>query len=190
MAVDIFLITDPQIEVERTAELLKATLERVNAAVLLVAAGEADDYVYIERLKKLAPIAQARDCAVLVDGRPSLVKSARADGVHMSGGVKALREAVDTLKPDYIVGTGDIGSRHEAMVRGELEIDYLMFGDRDDPETDGREMADWWAETFEVPSVYFAGPADAGTLGERRSEFIAFAQADWDKIDALLGEQA
>lgn len=189
MAVDIFLITDPETDVERTAALLEATLGRVDAAVLLVAAGEADDYAYIERLKALVPIAQAHDCAVLVDGRPSLVKSARADGVHMSSGIKALREAVETLKPDYIVGTGDIGSRHEAMVRGELDIDYLMFGDRDDPELDGREMADWWADTFEVPSVYFASEAEAGTLGERGSEFIAFAQADWDKISALLGER-
>lgn len=188
MAVEIFLITDPDTELERTAELLEATLGRVDAAVLLVTAGEADDYAYIARLKTLVPIAQAHDCAVLVDGRPSLVKSARADGVHMSGGIKTLREAIETLKPDYIVGTGDIGSRHEAMVRGELDVDYLMFGDRDDPGLDGREMADWWAETFEVPSVYFASGADAGGLGERRSEFIAFAQADWDRIDALLGE--
>lgn len=190
MAVDIFLITDPETDLERTAALLKATLERVNAAAVLIAAGEADDYAYVERAKALAPIAQAHDCAAILDGRPSLVKSTRADGVHMSGGITALREAIETLKPDYIVGTGDIGSRHEAMVRGELDIDYLMFGDRDDPELDGREMADWWAETFEVPSVYFAGQADAGTLAERASEFVAFAQADWESIEKLLGDGA
>lgn len=190
MAVDIFLITDPETDLERTAALLKATLERVNAAAVLIAAGEADDYAYVERAKALAPIAQAHDCAAILDGRPSLVKSARADGVHMSGGITALREAIETLKPDYIVGTGDIGSRHEAMVRGELDIDYLMFGDRDAPELDGREMADWWAETFEVPSVYFASQADAGTLWERASEFVAFAQADWENIEKLLGDGA
>lgn len=178
MAIEIFLITDPKADADSTAALLKATLEKVDAAVLLVAAGEADDYAYVERIKALVPIAHAHDCAVLVDGRPSLVKSTRADGVHMSGGIKALREAIETLKPDYIVGTGDIGSRHEAMLRGELEVDYLMFGDRDDDE--GREMAQWWAETFEVPSVYVSrGEADVEALG---TEFVAFAQSDWERI--------
>jgi len=180
MAIEIFLITDPDVETDRTAALLEATLERVGASVLLVAAGEADDYAYVERLKALVPIAQAHDCAVLVDGRPSLVTSTRADGVHMSGGIKALREAITELKPRFIVGTGDIGSRHEAMLRGELDIDYLMFGDRDEPEGDGAEMAQWWVETFEVPSVYVWG-------GEKRealppTEFLAVPQADWAEI--------
>lgn len=178
MAVEIFLITDPNAETGSTGALLEATLERVDAAVLLVAAGEIDDYAYVERLKALVPIAHAHDCAVLVDGRPSLVKSTRADGVHMSGGIKALREAIDTLKPDHIVGSGDIGSRHEAMLRGELDIDYLMFGDRDEPDGAAREMAQWWAETFEVPSVYLVSGEDAAP----ETEFAAYAQADWDRI--------
>lgn len=179
MAVEIFLITDPSTETGDTAAALKATLERVGAAVLLVTAGETDEYAYIERLKALVPIAHAHDCAVLVDNRPSLVKSTRADGVHMSGGIKALREAVDILKPDHIVGTGDIGSRHEAMVRGELDIDYLMFGDRNETDDTEREMAQWWAETFEVPSVYLVSGEQEDAPG---TEFVAFAQSDWDRI--------
>lgn len=183
MAKEIFLITDPNADTDHTAALLAATLETLDAAVLLVVAGENDDYAYIERLKALVPIAHAHDCAVLVDGRPSLVKSTRADGVHMSGGIKALREAITSLKPDFIVGTGDIGSRHEAMVRGELDIDYLMFGDRNGPQDEEREMAQWWAETFEIPSVYVSR-GKAADLPP--TEFIAFAQGDWERIAALM----
>ncbi|WP_417584573.1 thiamine phosphate synthase [Pelagibacterium sp.] len=171
---DIFLIAEPEI----TAERLEATLARVPAAALLLKAGKEDDFAYLGRAKPLAKIAQKHDCAVLLDNRPDLVRRAYVDGVHMSGGIKGLREAVDELKPDFIVGTGDIGSRHEAMTRGELDIDYLMFGDRQD--VGGHEMAEWWAETFEVPSVLcIEMPADLGGL---KSEFAAFAQADWDKI--------
>ncbi|HWJ87011.1 MAG TPA: thiamine phosphate synthase [Pelagibacterium sp.] len=194
MASEIFLITDPNAETETTATHLKATLERVGAAVVLVSAGEADDYAYVDKLKALVPIAHAHDCAVLVDGRPSLVKSTRADGVHMSGGIKALREAIDTLKPDHIVGSGDIGSRHEAMLRGELDIDYLLFGDRAEPGTeeraDERDMAQWWAETFEVPSVYRATTGEAEVFDTLGSEFIAYDEADWDKIDVTAGATA
>ncbi|QJR17791.1 thiamine phosphate synthase [Pelagibacterium halotolerans] len=169
---EIFLIAEPELSVGR----LEATLARLPAAALLLKAGEEDDFAYTDRAKTLAKIAQKTNCAVLLDNRPHLVRKAYVDGVHMSGGIKALREAIEELKPDFIVGTGDIGSRHEAMTRGELEIDYLMFGDRDDIE--GREMADWWAETFEVPSVYCAdGTQDLSGL---KCEFVAFTQANWD----------
>lgn len=171
---EIFLIAEPDISVDR----LEATLARVPAAALLLKAGAEDDFVYTDRAKTLARIAQKHNCAVLLDNRPDLVRKAYVDGVHMSGGIKALREALDALKPDFIVGTGDIGSRHEAMTRGELDVDYLMFGDREDVE--GRDMADWWAETFEVPSVYCTDAAQ--DISGLKSEFAAYGEADWDDI--------
>lgn len=174
MAFDIFLIAEPDISAER----LDAILTRVPAAALLLKAGEEDDLTYGARVKALAKSVQKHNCAVLLDNRPDLVRKAYADGVHISGGIKAVREAVEALKPDFIVGTGDIGSRHEAMLRGELDIDYLMFGDRSD--MDGREMADWWAETFEVPSVYCPGAGE--DLAGIPNEFIAYPEADWDQI--------
>lgn len=171
MAAEIFLIADPDVSLEK----LEAVLSRVPATALLLKAGQEDDLAYAARAKALAKVIQKHGCAVLLDNRPDLVRRAYVDGVHMTGGVKALAEAISELKPDFIVGTGDIGSRHEAMTRGELDIDYLMFGDRADE--DGLAMAQWWAETFEVPSVYLAqGDDRPGT------EFIAFLQADWDGI--------
>ncbi|MEQ8444916.1 MAG: thiamine phosphate synthase [Pelagibacterium sp.] len=178
MTVEFFLIADNTDDAETLAAQLEGVLARSAASALLIRAGDEDDFAYLARVKPLAKIAQKHDCAVLLDNRPELVRRAYVDGVHMSGGIKALREALDELKPDFIVGTGDIGSRHEAMSRGELDIDYLMFGDRDD--IDGREMADWWAETFEVPSVFCAGASD--DLSGLKSEFAAFAQADWEKV--------
>lgn len=175
MASDIFLVASPAI----TADRLQAQVARTGAAALLLRIGEGeDDLAYAARAKALAKAIQAHDCAVLLDNRPDLVRRTYVDGVHMSGGIKALREAIAELKPDFIVGTGDIGSRHEAMLRGELEVDYLMFGDRDDGE--GRDMAQWWAETFEIPSVYCAAPGEDG--GELGTEFIAYEEADWETI--------
>ena len=45
-----------------------------------------------------------------------------------SGDVKAVREAVAALKPNLIVGAGDVHSRDDAMPKGELEVDYILFG--------------------------------------------------------------
>lgn len=177
MAFDIFLIAEPDI----TAEKLQAVLARVNASALLLKAGAAeDDLAYTARAKGLAKAIQQQGCAVLLDNRPELVRKAYVDGVHMTGGIKALAEAIGDLKPDFIVGTGDIGSRHEAMSRGELDVDYLLFGDRADE--DGLDMAQWWAETFEVPSVYnVRGDEDVSGLA---TEFVAYGEAYWDTIDA------
>ncbi|MGN0112492.1 MAG: thiamine phosphate synthase, partial [Cellulosimicrobium funkei] len=52
-----------------------------------------------------------------------------ADGVHVTeGGIKAIRAAVSALKPDGIVGVGNVRTRHDAMSFGELDVDYVMFG--------------------------------------------------------------
>lgn len=186
MAFEIFLIANGAASPDDTATALQAALARTGASVLLVAAppeAEDDDPAYRARVERLIPIAQAAGCAVLVDNRPHLVRATGADGVHMSGGLRALRDAIASLKPDFIVGTGDIGSRHEAMVRGELDLDYLMFGDRDDIE--GPEMARWWAQTFEVPSVYLT--TGAGETAEPGTEFMAYGEADWSLAPERAG---
>ena len=43
-------------------------------------------------------------------------------------------------------------NRHEAMLAGEDEPDYLFFGDLR-AETCMSALADWWAELFEIPCV-------------------------------------
>jgi len=160
-------------------ERFRALLESgATPSALLVPQGGRDSSAYARLVLALIALAQPRGCAVLLDNLVDRVAELRADGVHITGGIKALREAVDALKPDFIVGAGDIGSRHEAMLRGEFDIDYLMFGDRDDGE-EGAAMAAWWAETFEVPAVYVAqAPADpvVPTVG---TEFIAYLTDDW-----------
>ncbi len=185
MAFDIFLIADAASDSAASAAALEKALAAAPVSALLIAAGEADDATYGAFVATLAKIAQAHDCAVVLDNRPDMVRQTGADGVHMSGGIKTLKDAIADLKPDFIVGTGDIGSRHEAMMRGELDVDYLMFGDRADGLDDGADMAQWWSETFEVPCVYLA--SDATTVPG--SEFVALRQDDWPKI-ATLAEAA
>lgn len=179
MADQIFLMTPddalPATFPAKLAQALKAPL-----SVLLVSSSERADADYIALVTAIAPAAQAAGVAVLVDDRPDLVIPLGVDGVHMRGGIKAVREAIATLKPDHIVGAGDIGSRHEAMLRGELDIDYLLFGDR--AESDAA-LADWWAETFEVPSVYLAAGLEDPAIPALRTEFLALGGSIWEAPD-------
>ncbi|MCD7060479.1 thiamine phosphate synthase [Pelagibacterium xiamenense] len=188
MTHEIFLIAAADKDAATLSAQFGNLLETVTPAVLLIPAGARDAEAYAGHVRDILPRVQQTGCAVLLDNRPELVRALGADGVHMTGGIKALAEAIGDLKPDFIVGTGDIGSRHEAMTRGEMDIDYLMFGDRND--TDGVEMANWWAETFEIPSVYRARAHDDPALATIGSEFVALADPDWDdpiKLKSIKG---
>lgn len=179
MAQDLFLIAPLDAEAGTFPARLEAVLATATVSALLVPQGDRDDVAYAALIAALVPLARAADCALLLDDRPDLVRPLQADGVHMTGDIKALRAALAALKPDFIVGSGNLPSRHEAMVRGELDIDYLLF---DDAETAG-----WWAETFEVPSVYLAAGPDDAALAITGTEFVGFADGIWDTPAVLAG---
>ena len=86
---------------------------------------------------------------------------------------------------------GQIASRHDAMSKGELGPDYIFFGPLSgarDPEQ--REMARWWAEIMEVPSVLSDPAATAETATAEGSEFIALSDSLWtapEGVTARLG---
>ena len=184
MADQIFLVAPDNTDAVAFVPRLEAALAAAPVSVLLLPLGERSDADYTALVQSIAPLAQSKGVAVLLDNRPDLVRTLGADGVHITGGIRAVREAIATLKPDFIVGTGDIGSRHEAMLRGELDVDYLLFGDRAESNA---EMADWWAETFEVPSVYLATGSNDPDLKSVRTEFIGFTGAIWDAPESLAG---
>ncbi|WP_127073748.1 thiamine phosphate synthase [Pelagibacterium lentulum] len=182
---ELFLIAPGQGTADDFRPALNSALEIVSISALLLKQGERSEEAYAQFVEAIAPLAQQKGVAVLLDNRPELVRALGVDGVHMTGGIKAVREALDALKPDFIVGTGDIGARHEAMLRGELEIDYLMFGDRQVPEWTGADLANWWAETFEVASVYLAENVDDPAIANLQSEFLGLPETMWSDTEAL-----
>lgn len=169
MQTQIFLIAPADAETAAFAAELKTLLETHEVSALLLPRGNRAENAYKDFAKAIVPIGQAGGAAVLLEGAPGLVKMLGADGLHVSGAdIEATREAVEALRPKMIVGVGDVSSRDDAMALGELEVDYILFGPLSGsisaPE---REMAQWWAETMEIPSVLSdpeAGPAnyDAG----------------------------
>jgi thiamine-phosphate pyrophosphorylase len=173
MSAEIYLIAPTEIAPERLTAALKAVLDNQEVAALLLPRGQLAENAYKTLAKAIVPLAQAKGTAVLVEGEPSLVRLVGADGLHVPGGIKSVKEATAALKPDMIVGIGDISSRDDAMRKAELGVDYILFGPLSgsiSPET--REMARWWAETMEIPSVLSdpqAGPANFEAEG---CEFI------------------
>ena len=153
------------------------------AAVLLrlAPAGERD---LVNRVKTIAPVVQARDIALLLDGNIDIAVRAGADGAHVTG-VDALRDAISALQPERIAGAGGLPTRHDAMLAGEMGADYVMFGD---PDSAGRrpafeavvERVGWWAEVFQPPCVGFAGAAsEVAPLAQAGADFVALGDWIW-----------
>ena len=153
------------------------------AAVLLrlKPAGERD---LINRIKVLAPLVQAKDIALLLDGLPELVARAGADGAHLTG-IEAFMAAVDSLKPAKIAGCGGVNSRDDSMLAGERGADYVMMGHiaaelRRPPFDAVVERIEWWAELFTVPYVGFAATlSEIAPLSAAGADFVAVGEAVW-----------
>ena len=105
--------------------------------------------------------------------------------MHIEADLAVVRDLRERLKSDRALGVGAIRTRDEAMMLGEVGVDYLMFGE---PRPDGFlpplekviERASWWAEIFETPCVAFAPSLEAvEPLAATQAEFIGLSDAVW-----------
>jgi thiamine-phosphate pyrophosphorylase len=176
----LYLVTAPLDDVAAATALLAPALAAAAVAAVLLRLPAADERTLINRIRAVAPLAQDRGAALLIEGRPDLVARAGADGAHL-GAIAAVQEAVAALKPDRIVGAGGLASRHDAMMAAEAGADYVMFGEPDAagkrPSFEAiRERVEWWTEVFEIPCVaYAASLPEVNSLAT--AEFVALAPA-------------
>ncbi len=186
----LYLITPRLTEALSFAPVLEAALDAGVVACVLVLLDGRDDGDARKILRTLAPIAQDRGAALLVEDNVQLSQRAGADGAHIrvTGEEEEheLNDAIRKLKPDGIVGAGGLKTRHDAMAAGELDIDYVMFGE---PARDGYtppfsgtlERVGWWAEIFNVPVVgYAAGLDQVEELAQAGADFVALGEAVWN----------
>jgi thiamine-phosphate pyrophosphorylase len=168
------------------AASLPGVLTAADIAAVLVRLHAAEPRSMIARVRALAPAIQNAGAALLLDGalldgQLELVARVGADGAHLTG-IKALEEALPSLKPDRIAGCGGLVTRHDSMSAGELGADYVLFGE---PDAQGKrpspdaiaERLQWWAELFEPPCVGYAAT---------REEAYEFALAGADFV--LVGD--
>jgi len=183
--VQIYLVTPAVADVAAFRPSLDAALSAGEAACVLFTPAATDDQSAKKLIKEIAPAVQGRGAALLVAGWHAAIARAGADGVHLIDGSKGLAEALESFKPERIVGAGGIRSRHEAMTVAEAGADYVMFGE---PAGDGRlppleavvERTTWWADLFEIPCVAFAPDlAAVPLLADAGADFVALGNAVW-----------
>lgn len=181
----LYLVTPAIADAAAFVPALEAALAAGDVAAVLLRLADGDDRTQINRVKALAPIAQNAGAALLLDSLTGLVARSGADGAHVAASDVA--DALEALKPDWVVGAGAVTSRHDAMTAAETGCDYVMFGEPDarghrPPFDTVLERVSWWAEVFEIPCVaYAASIEEVAPLVAAGAEFmtVGHESGDW-----------
>jgi thiamine-phosphate pyrophosphorylase len=183
----VYLIT-PLLSAEDGDAFAKVFAEVVEAVPIACALVRLAPVTQTDAKAIVAPVLRSAigvDCALLIANDGRLAARLGADGVHVNGAGADLVAAVESLKPERIVGAGFLRTRDEAMTAGEMGADYVMFGEphRGAPTMELKSLAErvgWWAEIFETPCVAYADTiAAAGALADAGADFVALGEAIW-----------
>lgn len=174
----LYLATPPLTDAREFLPALQGALSAGDVASLLIRFAAEDSREQENIVRALAPVAQEKGVAVLVEGEPNVALRAGADGAHVAGCGEELAEALKKLSPKYIVGAGDLATRDDAMVAGELGADYLLFADEDREAL--IERVAWCAELFSTPVVAHASAlADIAPLAQAGADFVLLDDVVW-----------
>ena len=169
---------------------LAAAIEAGHATcVLLRAADDADEDQLRAAVEALRPVAQEREAAFLLEGRPDLAAAAGCDGVHLAGNARAVGAARTVVGTDAVVGASCGTSRHAAMLAGEAGADYVAFGPGPAAEAPepaaGLDLLSIWQTAMTVPCVAMGGVSleNAALLADAGADFVAAGDAVWRHPD-------
>ena len=187
LACRLYLITPPALDdLAGFGRLLSQALEGGDVAALQIRLKGAPDDVIAAAVDALAPIAQARDVAVILNDRPDLAARLPVDGVHVGQSDMAYKDA-RKLMGGRMVGVTCHDSRHLAMEAAEAGADYVAFGaffpttTKDAPIVAEPDILSIWQESMEVPCVAIGGitAANAAPLATAGADFLAVSAGVW-----------
>jgi len=184
----LYLITPSVIDdLDVFAARLECALDAGPVAALQIRLKPADDVRITAAVARLAPIAQGRGVAVILNDRPDLAAALGCDGVHVGQSDASVASARRIMGKSAMIGATCHDSRHLAMEAAEAGADYVAFGaffptatkqtrHRPDP-----EILTIWQEVMEVPSVAIGGITvdNAGTLVAAGADFLAVSAGVW-----------
>lgn len=185
----LYLITPPVIDdLAGFGRLLAQTLDAGDVAALQIRLKDVDDRVIGAAVDVLAPIAQARGVAVILNDRPDLAARLGCDGVHVGQSDMPYGEARRLMGPNAMIGVTCHDSRHLAMEAAEAGADYVAFGaffpttTKDAPTRAEPDILSIWQETMEVPCVAIGGiiPDNAEGLAAAGADFLAVSGGVWN----------
>jgi len=182
----LFLVTPPDLDADEFAAKLMQALAGGDVACVLIYMPGANTKDVQAAASVLVPVIQDGGAAALVYRDTQAAGRSGADGVHVDSSLDDVKQAVESFKPERIVGTGGTKLKHDAMELAETGVDYLFFGKLDLAEKANAHDktlsgATWWAELFETPCVAMAGNSleTLGDVAATGADFVALKDAVW-----------
>lgn len=184
----LYLITPPTIDdLEAFAGALERALDAGDVAALQIRLKPAGDEAIRAAVRRLAPIAQGRGVAVILNDRPDLAAELGCDGVHVGQSDASVASARRVMGKAAMIGATCHDSRHLAMEAAEAGADYVAFGAFFPTQTKTTayrpeiDILTVWQETMEIPCVAIGGITveTAGELARAGADFVAVSAAVW-----------
>jgi thiamine-phosphate pyrophosphorylase len=184
----LYLITPPSLpDLDAFAQTLEGALSAGDVAALQIRLKDVSDDAIRAAVRRLAPIAQAHETAVILNDRPDLAAELDCDGVHLGQGDASYAEARRLVGRDRVVGVTCHDSRHLAMEAAEAGADYVAFGAFFDTATKAAptraepEILTIWQETMQTPCVAIGGVTveHAQELAHAGADFLAVSAGVW-----------
>jgi thiamine-phosphate pyrophosphorylase len=184
----LYLITPPSLpDLDAFAQALEAALSAGDVAALQIRLKDVPDETIRAAVRRLAPIAQAHETAVILNDRPDLAVELDCDGVHVGQGDAPYAEARRLVGRDRVVGVTCHDSRHLAMEAAEAGADYVAFGafydtaTKEAPTRAEPDILAIWQETMQTPCVAIGGVTveHAQALAQAGADFLAVSAGVW-----------
>lgn len=184
----LYLITPPRLDdLAAFGRRLAEALDAGDVAALQIRLKDHPDPEIAAAVTALAPIAQSRGVAVILNDRPDLARDLSCDGVHIGQEDAAYVEARRFVGPDRTVGVTCHDSLHLAMEAAEAGADYVAFGAVFPTGTKQAktrvelDLISGWAADMLVPCVAIGGiTADnAREVAGAGADFLAVSAGVW-----------
>lgn len=184
----LYLLTPPALpDLDAFARALETALDGGDVAALQVRLKDCPETAIAAAVERLAPLAQARGVAVILNDHPRLACELGCDGVHVGQSDTPYAEARRLVGNDLMVGVTCHDSRHLAMEAAEAGADYVAFGafnpttTKTPPTTADPEILSIWQESMETPCVAIGGitPDNARPLAKAGADFLAVSAGVW-----------
>jgi thiamine-phosphate pyrophosphorylase len=188
----LYLITPPRLDdLAAFGHTLAQTLDAGDVAALQIRLKDVADEIVCAAVDALAPIAQARGVAVILNDRPDLAVRMGCDGVHVGQTDASLAEARRIMGAEAMIGVTCHDSLHLAMEAAEGGADYVAFGaffpttTKDAPTRADLDLLTGWQADMVIPCVAIGGITveTVRSIARAGADFAALSAGVWAYAD-------
>jgi len=185
----IYLISPPQIEIDKFSESLKNALSSNRISVFQLRLKDYSQDIIKKYCKEIKKICDDYNCPLILNDFHEIALELGLAGVHVGVDDKKIDIIRKNSPQNFIIGASCYDSRHLAMQAGECGADYISFGafftsktkqSRGKPSI---ELLQWAIEMLNLPIVGIGGitPDNCAELVKNKIDFLAVISCIWDR---------